>query len=138
MTQLNKQTSACNSTHNCEETQGKSCSSSRVMAFIIPFLVVSVSSVSCHGNSMMVALTIGLLADAFGFGLYSLIKTVLRKRRAIATVQHETIKVAEPLRRVNVALHISGLSVAENVQRVNVYENVRTTPETVRAASALK
>jgi hypothetical protein len=82
MTSLKEKKSACNSTHNCNEPQAKSCSSSRLMAFVIPFTVITASNALCHQNCMLVSSTMGLLAGAAGFGLYSLIKSTLRKMRA--------------------------------------------------------
>ena len=95
MTALKEQKTVSNSTHNCEQPQAKSCSSSRLMAFVIPFLVITGSNVVCHGYSIQISSTMGLLAGAASFGLYSAIKSILRTVRAERRFEYEQVKVAE-------------------------------------------
>lgn len=95
MSILKEKHSVGNSTHYCLESKGKSCSSSRVMAFVIPFSVITVSSVACHNHSMIIATTLGFLAGTFGFGLYGAMKATLRKVRTANSFQYEQIKIAE-------------------------------------------
>lgn len=95
MTALKEHKTVSNSTHNCQVPQGKSCSSSRVTAFVIPFLVITVSNVVCHGYSIEVSSTMGLLAGAASFGLYSAIKSGMRAMRASKGFDCEQVKVAE-------------------------------------------
>ncbi len=95
MTLLKEPKSASNSTHNCEQPQGHSCSSSRVMAFVIPFLVITASNLVCHGYSLEISSTMGLLAGAASFGLYSAIKSIMRSIRAARRFKYEQARVVE-------------------------------------------
>jgi len=83
---------------SCEGSKMPNCNSHKAMAFVIPFLVMTVSALTCKHQPVMIATTIGFLAGASGFILYSSIKAVLRTIRTTRTTQSfevEPQKVAE-------------------------------------------
>lgn len=85
----------CNARKESLKSQDDPCASYKVMAFIIPFLAVTLSGVICKSHSVIIAPTIGLLAGATGFGLYSAIKFLVRSLRSVLAFEHEQVKIAE-------------------------------------------
>jgi hypothetical protein len=65
----------------------ESCQFYRLMAFIVPFMALTITGLVCQSYSLIVAPTIGFLAGLTSFGLYSAIKTILRTTRATVPVR---------------------------------------------------
>ncbi len=63
-----------------------SCQFYRLMAFVVPFMALTITGLVCQSYSIIVAPTIGLLAGCTSFGLYSAIK-FLRTVRATVPVR---------------------------------------------------
>lgn len=80
-----------------KETDGRntSCQFYRLMAFVVPFTVMTFTGLVCQNYSVIVAPTVGLLAGATSFGLYSLIKLTLRTARAAKPVRVKKVEVIE-------------------------------------------
>jgi hypothetical protein len=60
----------------------ESCNLYRLLAFTLPFMVMTFCGVICKNYSVLVASTVGALAGATSFGLYSMIKLTLKYSRS--------------------------------------------------------
>lgn len=83
------------SNSNNRECDGNSCSNYQVMAFIVPFLAVTLAGAICKDHCVVVAPTIGLMAGATGIVLYRSIKYVLRSVRLALAFHYEQGQIAE-------------------------------------------
>lgn len=87
-----------NARSTCKKETGKgneSCPCYRLMAFVVPFMSITIVGLVCQNYSVLVASTLGLLAGATGFGLYSAIKLTLRTARASRSSRLPQVEVIE-------------------------------------------
>jgi hypothetical protein len=65
-------------------SDGQPCHFYKLMAFVIPFLAITLAGVLCRNHSWLLAPTMGFMAGASGFGLYSAIKFILHTIRGMS------------------------------------------------------
>lgn len=94
-TRLSKLQMSHSSKTTNRECAGNGCKNYQVMAFIIPFLAMTLAGAFCKDSCVATAPTIGLLAGATGFGLYRSIKFILRSVRLALAFNYEQGQIAE-------------------------------------------
>ncbi|MBX3135828.1 hypothetical protein KF707_06300 [Candidatus Obscuribacterales bacterium] len=83
--------SAC-FTKSPDDFGNESCQFYPLMAFVVPFMALTITGLVCQSYSIIVAPTIGLLAGCTSFGLYSAIKSTLRSVRATVPIRVDRVE----------------------------------------------